>query len=194
MVDITTEQVKALRDETGISVMQVKKALEEAEGDVEKAKVILKKKGTAAAAKKADRDLGAGAVQAYIHAGNQVGTLVLLSCETDFVSKNEEFVQLARDIAMHAAATSPEYISRDDVTEEKISAARSVFEDEAKDKPEDVRAKIVEGKLDAHLKESVLLEQSFIKDPETTILQLVEGATQKFGERVEISKLERFSI
>ena len=191
---ITTEQVKALRDETGISVMQCKQALEEANGDVEKAKVILRKKGTAAAAKKADRELGAGTVSAYIHANNEVGTLILLSCETDFVSNNEEFVALARDIAMHATATNPEFISRDEVTPEKVDAARSVFEDEAKDKPEEVRTKIVEGKMDSYLKESVLLEQPFIKNPDMTILALIENATQKFGERVEITKLTRFSV
>ena len=191
---ITTDQVKALRDETGISVMQCKQALEEAGGDVEKAKVLLRKKGTVAAAKKADRELGAGTVAAYIHANNEVGTLILLSCETDFVSKNEEFVRLARDIAMHATATNPEFISRADVTSEKADAARSVFEDEAKDKPEDVRTKVVEGKMDSYLKESVLLEQPFIKNPEETIQGLIEGATQKFGERVEVTKLTRFSV
>lgn len=191
---ITTDQVKALRDETGVSVMQCKQALEEADGDVEKAKVILRKKGTATAAKKADRELGAGAVQAYVHGNNEVGTLILLASETDFVSKNEAFIALARDIAMHAAATNPEFISRGDVTAEKTDAARAVFENEAKDKPEEVRTKIVDGKMDAFLKESVLLEQPFIKNPDITIQGLIEEAIQKFGERVEISKLVRFSV
>lgn len=193
-MDITTEQVKALRDKTGISIMQCKSALEEANGDVEKAVIILRKKGTAAVAKKSDRDLAAGVIQAYIHNTNQVGALIMLSCETDFVSKNPDFVSLARDIAMHAAASNSAFISRDDVTEDKIAAARSVFEDEAKDKSEEMRAKIVEGKLDSFLKDSVLLDQSFIKNPDVTIQGLIEEATHKFGERIEVSKLERFAI
>ncbi len=193
-MDITTDQIKALRDKTGISIMQCKSALEEAEGDVEKAVVILRKKGTAAVAKKSDRDLGAGVVQAYIHNTNQVGTLVMLSCETDFVSKNPDFIELARDIAMHAAASTPSFIGRDEVTEDKIATARSVFEGQAADKPEEMRAKIVEGKLDSYLKESVLLEQPFIKNPDLTVQGLIEEATHKFGERIEVSKLERFAI
>lgn len=193
-MDITTDQVKALRDKTGISIMQCKSALEEADGDVEKAIVILRKKGTAAVAKKSGRELGAGVVQSYIHNTNQVGALIMLSCETDFVSKNPDFVELARDIAMHAAASNVSFISRDDVTEDKISAAKSVFENEAKDKPEEMRAKIIDGKLDSYLKESVLLEQAFIKNQDVTIQGLIEEATHKFGERIEVSKLEKFAI
>ncbi len=191
---ITTDQVKALRNETGISVMQCKQALEEANGDFKKAKVILQKKGTAVAKKKGDRELKAGTVEGYIHSNNEVGTLVLLSCETDFVSKNEEFKELARNIAMHAAASSPEFISRSDVTPEKLKTAKSVFMYEVKDKPEKVREKIVEGKINSYLSEKVLLEQAYIKDPEVTIQDLLDSATQKFGERVEVSKCVRVSI
>tara|TARA_B100000745_G_scaffold89159_1_gene56009 strand:+ start:14541 stop:15065 length:525 start_codon:yes stop_codon:yes gene_type:complete len=174
--------------------MQCKKALEEAGGDIEKAKIALRKISAQVAAKKADRDLGSGAVQAYIHAGNSVGAVAVLACETDFVAKNEEFVKTAYDIAMHVAATAPEFVSREQVTEEVTAAARAVFEEEASDKPEDMRAKIVEGKIDAFLKEKVLLEQPFVKNPETTIRGLLEEATQKFGERVEVAEIARFSV
>lgn len=190
---ISTENIKELRDRTGVSIMQCKKALEEAEGDMEKALVLLRKKSGDSAAKKADRELGAGTVAAYVHSSKDVGAMVVLACETDFVSKNPEFTQIAYDIAMHAAATNPQFVSRDEVTDEAVAAARSVFEDEAKDKPEAMREKIVTGKMDSYLQEQVLLEQPFIKNPDQTIQDLVEQATQKFGERIEISDCVRFS-
>ena len=193
-MDITPAQIKALRDETGISVMQCKAALEEAGGDMEQARVILRKKGAAAAAKKMDRELGAGTVGSYVHAGGDVASLVLLSCETDFVAKNEEFAALARDIAMHVTALAPRFRSREDVDAGALDAARAVFMKEVEDKPEELREKIVAGKLDAYLKEQVLLEQSFIKDPERTIADLVEAATQKFGERVVVAAMSRLSV
>lgn len=191
---ITTDDIKALRDRTGVSVMECKKALEETGGDMEKAIVILRKKSSAAAEKKADRTLGAGVVQAYVHSSRDIGAMVMLMCETDFVAKNDEFVRLAYDIAMHAAATSPAFVSRSQVTEESVKAAKEVFEKEAADKPTDKRAAIVEGKMNAYLAERVLLEQPFIKDPSVTIQGLVEAATQKFGERVEIGECVRFSV
>jgi len=191
---VTTEEIKALRDQTGVSIMQCKKALEEAGGDQGKALVLLRKLSSATAAKKADRMLGAGVVAAYIHASKDVGAMVLLLSETDFVAKNEAFYQTAYDIAMHAAATSPEFISRDKVTEESLRSARAVFEDEAKDKPEAMREKIIEGKIDSYLKERVLMEQPFIKNPDITISDLISEAVQKFGERVEISECTRFSV
>lgn len=193
-MDITPAQIKALRDETGISVMQCKAALEEAGGDMEQARVILRKKGAAAAAKKMDRELGAGTVGSYVHAGGDVASLVLLSCETDFVAKNEEFAALARDIAMHVTALAPRFRSREDVDAGALDAARAVFMKEVEDKPEELREKIVAGKLDAYLKEQVLLEQPFIKDPERTIADLVEAATQKFGERVVVAAMSRLSV
>ena len=193
-MEITSDIIKQLREETGVSVMQCKKALEEAGGDMEKAKVILRKASAAAAAKKSDRELGSGAVQAYVHAGNTVASVVLLACETDFVAKNEEFVQLAYDIAMHGAAMSPQFVTREEVTPDDLAAAREVFADEVKDKPADMQEKIVEGKLDSYLKERVLLEQSFVKDPSVSIQDLLTQATQKFGERVEIVRFERVAV
>lgn len=190
----STELIKQLRDETGVSIMQCKKALEEAGGDIEKAKVALRKISAQVAAKKSDRDLGSGAVQAYIHAGNSVAGVVVLACETDFVAKNEEFVKIAYDIAMHVAAIAPEFATKDEVTEESTAAARAVFEEEAADKPEDMREKIVAGKMDSFLKEKVLVDQPFVKNPDVTIQGLLDEATQKFGERIEVAQIARFSV
>ncbi|OGG55150.1 hypothetical protein A3D62_02835 [Candidatus Kaiserbacteria bacterium RIFCSPHIGHO2_02_FULL_49_11] len=193
-MDITIEQTKALRDETGVSIMQCKKALEEVGGDIEKAKVLLRKRGSDIAAKKSDRTLGAGAIEAYIHSTKKVGAMVILSCETDFVAKNAEFVTLARDIAMQVVATAPSYCRRENVTQEDTKAAEEIFKGEVSGKPAEMQKKILEGKLDAYLKEKILMEQDFIKDPSVTIRALVEGATQKFGEKIEITRFTRFSI
>lgn len=193
-MDISTTDIKALRDQTGISVMQCKKALEEAGGDMDKAIIILKKKRSEAADKKADRTLGAGAVGVYTHNTNEVASMVVLACETDFVSKNEEFITLARDIAMHVAATNPKYISREEVDETAIAKAKEVFQAEIADKPAEMQAKIMEGKISSYFKEQILLEQDFIKNPEQTIADLVSGAVQKFGEKVSIEKIARLSV
>lgn len=193
-MEITSESLKQLRDATGISVMQCKKALEEAGGDMEKAIVILRKKGSDAASKKSDRTLGAGAIGSYVHSTHEVAAMVVLSCETDFVSKNQDFVTLAKDIAMHVAATSPQALSREEISEHDILKAREVFMAEAKDKPVDMQEKIVDGKLNSYFKEQILLEQSFIKDPERTINDLLNDAIQKFGEKVVISSFTRFSV
>lgn len=151
MADITTADIKVLRDETGLSISEVKKALEQAEGDKSKALEILRQRSSVMAEKKGDRALGAGAVASYIHNGGTAGTLLELSCETDFVAKNEDFKSLARDIAMHVAAMNPS-----DTTE--------------------------------------LLTQPFIKSPDKTIQDMVNGAIQKFGERTEIRRFTRFSV
>ncbi len=194
MAEITTAQIKALRDETGISVMQVKKALEEAQGDVEKAKVILRKTSASIAAKKGDRELGAGVAAAYVHAGGTVVAAVVLGCETDFVSKNEEFSKLAYDIAMHVAAMKPVFKSKDDVTEDSIRAAREVFTSEAANVPDAKREIAIQGKLDAYIAERALMEQPFVKNGDVTIRELLAQAVQKFGERVEVVRFERLSV
>jgi elongation factor Ts len=168
MAEITADLVKELRDRTGISIMQCRKALEEAGGDIEKAVAVLQSKSGEAASKKSDRTLGAGTVASYIHSTGTVGTLIELLCETDFVAKNEEFVKLAKDIAMHSAATRPVYVKADEI-------------------PEDMKSN--EGIMD-----TVLLDQAFIKDPEVTIRGLIERATQKFGERMELSRMAIFSV
>jgi len=193
-MEISSEQLKALREKTGISVMQCKKALEEAEGDMEKAVIILKKKRSEAADKKSDRELGAGAVGTYVHNTNEVAAMVLLACETDFVSKNEEFIALAKDIAMHAAATDPKFISRDEIPAEAIEKAKEVFLPELEGKPEEMKEKIMEGKLSSYFKDQVLLEQDFIKNPDSTIGEMVTGAVQKFGENVSVAQISRVSV
>lgn len=193
-MEITSAQLKELRDKTGISVMQCKRALEEAEGDMDKAVIILKKKRSEAAEKKSDRELGAGAVGVYVHNTNEVAATVLLACETDFVSKNEEFVALAKEIAMQVAATSPTYITKDQIPAEALKKAEEVFATEVVDKPADMQAKILEGKMSAYFKEQILLEQPFIKNPETTIAEMISGAVQKFGENVSIAQISRVSV
>lgn len=193
-MEITSAAIKELRDQTGISVMQCKKALEEAGGDKEKALIILKQKRKEAADKKSDRTLGAGAIGVYAHNTGEVAAMVLLASETDFVSKNEEFVALAREIAMHVAAQNPKFVSRSQVSDEAIAKAKEVFAADVEGKPEDMKAKILEGKLNAYFKESILLEQPFIKNPDTTIGEMVNGAVQKFGEKVEVVEFKRLSV
>lgn len=193
-MEITSAMIKELRDSTGISVMQCKRALEEAGGDMDKATIILKKKRSEAADKKSDREIGAGAVGVYAHTTNEVAALVKLGCETDFVSKNEEFVALANSIAMHVAAMAPTYISKDQLSEEEVQKAREVFAAEVADKPADMQEKIMDGKLSSYFKDQILLEQPFVKDPDTTIAEMVTGAIQKFGENVTIGEISRVSI
>ena len=193
-MEITSTQIKSLRDQTGISVMQCKRALEEAGGDMEKAIIILKKKRSEAADKKADREIAAGAIGAYVHNTNEVAAMVLLGCETDFVAKNAEFVALAKDIAMHVAASNPKYISKSEIDESTLEKAKEVFLTEMVGKPADMVEKILAGKMDSYFKEQILLEQDFIKNPETTIGEMINGAVQKFGENVSIAKITRLSV
>lgn len=191
---VTIDNVKELRDKTGVSVMQCKRALEEAGGDMEKAVVMLHKQSGAIAARKADRSLASGVVQAYIHSNNSCGAIVVLGCETDFVAKNKDFVKLAYDIAMHITAASPEFTTRADVSEKTLKVARDVFMRDIAGKTKDMREKILEGKLDAYFKDKVLMEQSFIKDPDKTISALINEAVQKFGERIEIISHALFKV
>jgi elongation factor Ts len=193
-MSISTEVIKQLRDATGVSIMQCKKALEEVDGDIEKAKVILQKYSKAAADKKSDRTLGAGTIASYIHQGGKVGVLVELMCETDFVSKNEGFQALAKDIAMHVAALAPQFLRMEDLKEEDTIAAKEVFAEEVEGKPEELKEKILQGKLTAYFNEKTLLEQSFIKNPDKTIKLLLDEAVQKFGEKVEVTRFVRYTI
>ncbi|MDO8575711.1 MAG: elongation factor Ts [bacterium] len=191
-MELTTDIIKQLRDMTGVSVMQCKKALEEAGGDLAKAEVILKKHSAAQAEKKAERTLKAGIIGSYVHDGS-IGAMVILSCESDFVAKNPEFGTLARDIAMQVAATDPLYTVMMEISEESKHAAIAVFEKEVAGKPQEMQAKILEGKLASHFRDHVLLEQPFIKDESKTVQQLLNEATQKFGERIEVSRFMRLS-
>ena len=191
-MDISTDTIKTLRDRTGISIMQCKKALEESNGDIEQAIVILRKRSGASADKKAGRELGAGIVASYIHDGT-IGSLVLLSCETDFVARNPEFVALAREIAMQVAATNPTYNRSEDIPEDARKSALTVFEKEVKGKPEAMKEKIIAGKLESYFKDQVLLNQPYIKDEEKVVRDLIAEAVQKFGERIEVTGFVRYS-
>lgn len=195
-MEISMDLVKALRDETGVSIMQCKKALEEAGGDRDKALMMLRKKSGEIAAKKGDRTLGAGIVAAYIHSNGTVGAMVELSCETDFVANNQEFKQLAYDIAMHVAALDPAYRVKEDINEEAVAKATAFFKEEvdALDKPAEMKEKILQGKLDTYFKDKVLMSQSYVKNPDVTIADLVTSAVQKFGEKTEITRFMRYAV
>jgi len=196
---ISTDQVKELRDKTGISVMQCKKALEEAGGDIKKAEIILQKRSSSIAQKKSDRELNSGVIQSYIHSNGKIGAMVELSCETDFVAKNSDFKDLAYNLAMQITANDPQYIKKEDISENSKKEVADVLEKEMNslsaqaNKPSEIKAKILEGKIDSYFKDKVLLEQSFIKDPDIKVGQLIESAIQKFGERIEIRRYSRFS-
>lgn len=193
---ITSEQIKSLRDVTGISVMQCKKALEEAAGDMEKAVAILKKKSGEIAIKKSDRTLGAGTIACYLHSGGQVGAMVELETETDFVAKNDEFKALAYDIAMHTAASNPHYIDTESIPAEAKEKATELYKEEVEklDKPAEMKSKIMEGKLASYFAERTLLSQPFVKNPDITVSGLIEQATQKFGEKIRVGKFARMRV
>ena len=191
-MDISTDVIKELRDRTSVSIMQCKKALEEAGGDIAQAEVILRKRSAGAAEKKADRELAAGAIGTYVHE-NTIGAMVLLSSETDFVSQNPEFIALARDIAMHVAASNPKYITTEAIPADALEAARTVFVKEVEGKPAEMQEKILEGKMSSYFSTDVLVEQVYIKDESKKIRDLLNEASQKFGERIEVSQFSRFS-
>ncbi len=195
-MNITTDQVKALRDKTGISVMQCKKALEEAGGDMDKALAFLKAKGAEIASKKSSRELHSGAVASYVHSNNSVGAMVYLSCETDFVARNEEFKTLAHDIAMHITAMNPQFVSDKDITAHDKENIRKLFEKEVAEsgKPAEIQKKMLDGKVATYFKERTLLDQPFIKDPDHTIGDVLTGAIQKFGERIQVERFVRLTI
>jgi len=192
-MEITTDIIKELREKTGVSVMQCKKALEEAKGDLGQAEVILRKRSSEAAEKKAERSLAAGTIGSYVHDGVVAG-MALLSTETDFVAKNPDFAMLAREVAMQVAATDPKYVSMEEIPAAAREAAVAVFEKEVAGKPADMQAKIMEGKLTSYFQDQVLLEQPFIKNDSKTIRGLLNEATQKFGERIEVTRFARLSV
>lgn len=193
---ITTEDIKALRDETGVSIMQCKKALEEAEGDMEKARMILRKISASVASKKSERTLAAGIIGSYVHANRKMGAIVEMFCETDFVAQNPEFISAANDIAMHITAMAPEFIKPEDIDEDSMEKAKVFFNEEISksDKPAEIKEKILEGKLNDFFAEKTLMNQPFVKNPEITIEQLLNQLIQKTGEKIEIGKFNRLSV
>jgi elongation factor Ts len=195
-VNISAKDVKELRDRTGAGMMECKAALTEAGGDMEKAIDILRVKGTAKAAKRAERETKEGAVGSYIHPGNKVGVLVEVGCETDFVARNDQFLALVRDIAMHIAAIGPVAVRREDFAPELVERERGVYREQVREsgKPEAIWDKIVDGKLEKFYAESALLEQPFVKNNDITVGQLVTDAAARTGEKIEVRRFARFQL
>lgn len=189
---ISSDTVKELRDKTGISVMQCKQALVEADGDMEKAVMILRKKGASIAGKKGDRLLAAGVMQAYVHANKKIAAVVELQSETDFVAKNDEFIKLAYELALQVAASNPAYVSREDIPEAEMAKITDMYAADVEGKPDNLKETILAGKIDSYMKGLVLMEQPYIKDDSITVRQLLDAAVQKFGERIEVGTMQRF--
>ncbi len=196
MAEITTQMIKELREKTGAGIVDCKKALQEAGGDIEKAVEILRKKGAAKAAKKAERATAEGIVVSYIHAGGKVGALVELNCETDFVARTEDFKALGHEIAMQVAAMAPEYVSREEVPAEVVEKEKEVLREQAlaEGKPEHIVEKIVEGRLSKFFSEKCLLEQPWIKDDSKTIKDLLTDYITKLGENIKVKRFCRFEV
>jgi elongation factor Ts len=193
---ITAQMVKELREKTGSGMMDCKKALTEADGDMEKAIVILREKGMAKTAKKADRIAAEGVVASYIHMGGRIGAMVEINCETDFVAQTDKFQRFAKDVAMHIAAANPKYLSEDEVPEEEVAKEREILKVQAlnEGKPEKIVEKMVEGRLKKFYKEICLLDQPYIKDPDMTIGDLVKEQIMDIGENVKIRRFARFEM
>ena len=193
---ISTKDISELRSRTGAGMMDCKKALEEAGGDMEKAVELLRKKGIAKAEKRAGRTASQGVVVSYIHHNQQVGALVELDCETDFVARTEDFNQLARDIALHVASADPIGVSAEDIPAELLERERRIAEEQvaAEGKPENIRGKIVDGKVKKFVAERTLLDQVFIKDDKKTVGDLVKEASGKLGEAVTVRRFARFKV
>jgi elongation factor Ts len=195
-MEISTELIKDLRQRTGAGVMDCKTALREAKGDVEGAIDYLRRKGLATAAKKAGRIATEGLVSSYIHAGGKMGVLVEINCETDFVAKTEDFQAFVKNIAMHIAATNPQYIKREEIPPEVLEKERAIYRAQAFEagKPEKVMNKIVEGKMERFYSEACLLEQTYIKDSDLTVKEVLDAMIAKVGENISIRRFARFQL
>ena len=195
-VNISAAQVKELRDKTGAPMMDCKKALSEAKGDVEQAVVLLRKRGASVAERKAGRATSEGAVTSYIHAGGKIGVLVEVNCESDFVARTEDFKELVHDIAMHIAASDPKFVRKEDVTPEAYEREKDIYRAQAAatGKPPQVVEKILEGKMAKFYEEVCLYEQPFIKDQTISIAQLIAGKIGKLGENITVRRFARFKV
>jgi elongation factor Ts len=191
---INAKLVGELRAKTGAGLMDCKKALVEADGDFEKANTILRKMGVADAAKRSSRNAAEGLVESYIHLGGKVGVLIEINCESDFVAKNEGFKEFARDLCMHIAAASPSYVKREEVPEDLIEAEREIAVEQAKGKPAQAIQKIVEGKLNKYFAEHCLMEQSYVKNTDQTIKDLLTERISLLGENMLIKRFARFQV
>jgi elongation factor Ts len=193
-MEIDPQLVKKLREKTNAGMMDCKRALAEAGGDLEKAETILRTKGIASASQKASRTAKEGIVASYIHLQGKVGVLLEVNCETDFVAKNENFREFVKDITLHIAAAQPLYVSREEVPVKTVEAERGIYEVQAKDKPANVIGKIVDGKLDKFYSTVCLLEQGFIKNPDQTINDLVKSKIAELGENIIIRRFTRYQV
>ncbi len=196
IVKITSQMVKELRDKTNAGMMDCKRALGETGGDMEKAIDLLRQKGLAVAAKRADRATSEGVVECYIHAGGKLGVMVEVGCETDFVAKTDDFKTFARDIAMHIAAANPVAVSRDEVPADLVEREKEIYTKQALEsgKPENIVEKIVSGKIEKYISEVCLLEQKFVKNPDLTIQDLLNELIAKMGENISIKRFARFQV
>lgn len=196
MPEITATMVKDLRDQTGAPFIDCKNALNEVDGNIEKAVEILRIKGVAKASKKAGRETHEGLVSSYIHAGGKIGVLLEVNCETDFVARNEEFQNLSRELAMQIAANNPRYVKREEVPEEEIEKEKEILKAEVIEsgKPEDIAEKIVSGRIDKFFEEICLLEQPYIREPKTKINDLVTSFIAKIGENIVVKRFVRFQL
>jgi elongation factor Ts len=195
-MNISANQVKDLRERTGAPMMDCKKALAEAAGDMEQAIIILRKRGMASAAKKAARVTSEGSVASYIHAGGKIGVLVEVNCESDFVARTDDFKELVHDVAMHIAAVDPKFVRKEDVTPEAFEREKDIYRAQAKatGKPDNVVEKIVEGKMSKFYEEVCLYEQPFIKEQSITVGQLIATRIGKLGENISVRRFARFKV
>jgi elongation factor Ts len=196
MAEITAQQVKQLREQTGAGMLECKKALTETNGDVGEAEVWLRKKGIASASKKASRATRQGTIGTYIHPGAQLGVLVEVNCESDFVARTDDFQQLVKDIAMQIAAADPQFVRKEDVTEEALAKERDIYRERAKNegKPEKMLDKIVEGRMAKFYEEICLLEQPFIRENTITMGQLIASKIAKLGENITVARFTRYKV
>jgi len=191
---ISAQEVKDLRDMTSAGLMDCKRALVEAEGDMEKARRLLREKGLAKAQKKRDRETGEGTIVSYVHSNGRIGVLLELACETDFVARNEQFQELARELAMQVAAMNPQAVRPEDLPDETIAAEREVYLQQCADKPERIQEKIVEGKLSKFYEQMCLLKQEYIRDDSRTVEELIKEAIVKLGENIEVGRFVRMEM
>jgi elongation factor Ts len=196
MAAINAELIKELRVRTSAGIMDCKEALQEADGDLEKAVDCLRKKGLATALKRAGRETSEGVINAYIHAGGRIGVLVEVNCETDFVAKTDEFRDLVKNLAMHVAATKPLGIGREDIPEEILKREEEIYRAQAREmgKPEKILDKIVQGKMEKFYKESCLLEQQYVKDTDLTVQDLIHDMVAKTGESISVRRFTRYQL
>jgi len=195
-MEITTEEIRKLREKTGAGIMNCKEALKESKGDFDEAIKILRKKGIAAAEKKAGREAKEGLIGSYIHSNGKIGVLVEVNCETDFVARTDDFQELVKNISMHIAASDPKFIERDEVTEEILEKEREIYLEQAKNagKPDNIAEKIVDGKMNKFYSEVCLVEQQYVRDTDITVRDYIARVIARVGENISVRRFARYSL